>query len=190
MKRSLVIVFLMAAGAVIARPCECGSPMPACAYVAADAIFVGRVSFTNDDRSGTFLQATLVRFDVEEIFKGISAGTKHVWVDPGSFTSCYEKYHLGERYLIVAQRRSHLPSNFAAMTLAPSNANDKAFPPGIDPARPPIIYWAPECSALDRQTVRRTSTWITRCCGLIAPGSHCRARSGACIWIRFEGGPN
>ncbi len=120
--------------------------MPACAYVAADAIFVGRVSFTNDDRSGTFLQATLVRFDVEEIFKGISAGTKHVWVDPGSFTSCYEKYHLGERYLIVAQRRSHLPSNFAAMTLAPGKANDKAFPPGIDPARPPIIYWAPECS--------------------------------------------
>ena len=145
-KRTHVIVLLTAADAVIARSCECAAPMPACAYVAADAIFVGRVSYTNDDRSGTFVQATLVRFDVEEIFKGISAGTKHIWVDPGSFTSCYQEYRLGERYLIVAQRRGHMASDSAAMTLAPRKANNKPLPPSIDPARPPIIYWAPECS--------------------------------------------
>lgn len=139
-------IVLGAAGAAVTWPCDCREPKPACAYVAADAIFLGRVSFTNDDGSGTFVQATLVRFDLEETFKGIPPGTKQVWVDPGSFTSCYQEYRFGERYLIVAQRKSQVPGDSSTMTMAPGNANPKPLPPGFGPARPPIIYWAPECS--------------------------------------------
>ncbi len=139
-------VLLGAAGTAVTWPCDCGAPEPACALVGADAIFLGRVSFTNDDGSGRFTQATLVRFDIEEAFKGIPPGTKQVWVDPGSFTSCYEEYRLGERYLIVAQRKSQIPRDSAIMPLVPGKAKPKPIPPGIDPARPPTIYWAPECS--------------------------------------------
>jgi len=137
-------ILLGAAGATVAWPCSCRGPLPACAYIGADAIFLGRVSFTNDNGSGT-MQATLVRFDVEETFKGIAPGTKQMWIDPGSFTSCYEEYHLGERYLIVAQRMGQFPGDSAAMTLA-GKADPKPLPPGIDPAHPPIVYRAPECS--------------------------------------------
>jgi hypothetical protein len=145
-KQTLIIILLAVGGAVIAWPCDCRAPRPACGYVGADAIFLGRVSFTNDDGSGTFLQATLVRFDIEEVFKGIPAGTKQAWVDPGSFTSCYEEYHLGERYLIVAQHKGQVPGESATMALVPRKARPKPLSPGIDLARPPIIYWAPECS--------------------------------------------
>jgi hypothetical protein len=99
------------------------------------------VSFTNDDGSGTFNQATSVRFDVEEIFKGLTPGTKQVWVDPGSFTSCYEEYHLGERYLIIGRRKGLFPSDSASMTVVRGKVDAKPIPPGIDPTR-----WAPECS--------------------------------------------
>jgi hypothetical protein len=112
----LEIIFLGAIGAAISWTCDCMAPRPACAYIGlSDAIFLGRVSFTNDDSSGTYTQATLVRFDIEEAFKGISPGTKQVWADPGSFTSCYEEYHFGERYLIFAQR-SQSSGDSAAMT--------------------------------------------------------------------------
>jgi hypothetical protein len=91
MKRELGSLVLLAIGLPISgRSCDCRGPKPACAYVDADAIFLGRVSFTNDDGSGRFTQATLVRFDVEEIFKGVPTGVRQLWVDPGSFTSCYE----------------------------------------------------------------------------------------------------
>lgn len=147
MNRTPLIIFLWMATGTLIWPCDCAEPRPACAYVGADAIFLGRVSFTNDDGSGTFLQDTLVRFDVEEIFKGIPAGTKEVWADPGSFTTCYEEYHLGERYLIVAQRKSQLPTDSAAMSVSRRKGGRmKPFPPEIDPAKPPMIYWAPECS--------------------------------------------
>jgi len=87
-----------------------------------------------------------VRFEVEEVFRGIPPGTKQVWVDPVSFTSCYAEYRLGERYLLVAQNTGQVPGDSAAMTIVRGKAKRKPLPPGIDPARPPVIYWAPECS--------------------------------------------
>jgi hypothetical protein len=92
---------LVAFGVPASAPfCNCGPPKPACAYLAADAIFLGLVSFTNHDGSGRFAQATLVRFDVEERFKGVAPEVHRIWVDPGSLSTCYENYHLGARYLI------------------------------------------------------------------------------------------
>jgi hypothetical protein len=126
--------------------CSCGAPRPACAYLEADAIFVGRVAFSNDDGSGSFTQATLVRFEVEEAFKGVPEGTHEIWVDPGSFTTCYESYELGGRYLVFAARAGQVPVDTAAISVVGRKTRDKPLPPGIDPANPPPIYFAPECS--------------------------------------------
>jgi hypothetical protein len=115
-------------------PCDCGPPKPACAYLAADAIFLGRVSFTNDDGSGRFTQATLVRFDVEEHFKGIAADVRQVWVDPGSFTSCYENYKLGGRYLVFA-RKAQSTNDSAAMTVMRGGSGwDPILTPNVPPS--------------------------------------------------------
>jgi len=144
--RALALVLLIACGAAPGWPCSCRGPRPACAYLEADAIFLGRVIFTNHDAGSGISQETLVRFDVEEIFKGLPRGTKDVWIDPGSFTSCYEEYLLGQRYLIVARRTGQMPRDSATMTVISGNAKQKPLPPGFDPVRPPVIYSAPECS--------------------------------------------
>jgi 5-hydroxyisourate hydrolase-like protein (transthyretin family) len=128
--------------------CDCGRAGPACAYThTADAIFVGKVVFTNDDGSGTFRQRTLVHFQVEEAFKGLSPDTHDVWVDPGSFTSCYAEYRLGERLLVFGSNAGTMPTDTATMSIASSEAaKSKMLPHQIDPTKPPTIYWAPECS--------------------------------------------
>src|ERR1039457_1248248 len=85
--------------------CECVTH-PACAYLGrADIVFMGKVAYSNDNGSGTFVQATLIRFEVEEAFKGLSPDVREVWVDPGSFTSCYAEYPVGKHYLVVASSR-------------------------------------------------------------------------------------
>jgi hypothetical protein len=112
---------------------------------------LGRVKFTNDDGSGKFTQATLVRFEVEESFKGVPPGGHQIWADPGSFTSCYEEYHLGERYLIFAMRKAPTPNDAAAMTIMrDKEGKRKPFPPGFDPRKPPPVYYAPECAGSRR----------------------------------------
>ena len=126
--------------------CDCGAPAPACAYVsAAPVVFVGTPVFSNDDGSGTFLQQTLYRFTVDEIFKGLPEDTKEVWVDPGSYTSCYAEYKLGVKLLVFASETRFVPVDTAAMTIAkPTTAKKKPLPPGFDPKMP--VYYAPECS--------------------------------------------
>ncbi len=102
--------------------CDCGYLKPACAYVGADAIFLGRVSFTNDDGSGRLNRVTRVRFDVEERFKGVATEVHQVWVDPGSFSDCYQRYDPGKRYLIFAIALS-----------------------GYDAAKTPTVFYAEQC---------------------------------------------
>src|SRR6266700_440261 len=82
-----VVLLIFFSGASVLFACSCGRPAPACVYARnAKVIFLGKVTFTNEDHSGTFLQQTLVRFQVEEAFKGLSADAREVWIDPGSFT--------------------------------------------------------------------------------------------------------
>lgn len=128
--------------------CECGRPGPACAYVGrAKAVFVGKVDFTDDDGSGTFLQKTSVRFEVEESFKGLASDMRYVWIDPGSFTSCYAEYHIGERYLVFAYGGGVMPPDTATMSIgAKGRPKKKPLPPGIDPKNPPMVYSSAECT--------------------------------------------
>jgi hypothetical protein len=112
----------------------------------ASIVFVGKVIFTDDDGSGTFIQKTLVHFEVEEAFKGLQPELRDVWVDPGSYTSCYATYRVGERYLVFGYGGALLPKDSAAVTLAPRKSKEKPLPPGIESKNPPRVYSAPECS--------------------------------------------
>jgi hypothetical protein len=66
---------------------------------------------------GKFIQKTLVHFEVEEAFKGLGPEMHDVWVDPGSFTSCYAEYHVGERYLVFAYGGAVLPKRIVRQFL-------------------------------------------------------------------------
>jgi hypothetical protein len=146
-------LYILALGISLALPrpdfaCSCGPAAPACAYVnAASIVFVGKVIFTNDDGSGTFLQMTLVHFEVEESFKGLSPDTHDVWIDPGSLTSCYAEYRVGERLLVFAYNGALMPPDTLAVTVgAARSVKSKQLPPGIDPTKPLTVYSSPECS--------------------------------------------
>jgi Carboxypeptidase regulatory-like domain len=140
-----VIALLLANSA---NACECSGPRAACTYVSyADAIFIGTVAYSNDDGSGTFRQITLLRFTVEESFKGLPDGAREVWIDPGSLTSCYADYHVGDRMLVFASKLRGMPFGASMMSVAPGGASiPKPLPPGVDPKNPPTVYSAPECS--------------------------------------------
>ncbi len=147
MSRNLSYLFVFFLGTSQAlRSCDCGPPKPACAYLGADAIFLGKVSFTNDDGSGRFTQATLVRFDVEESFKGVASSIRQIWVDPGSFTSCYEEYAAGQRYLVFAYRSQALNDSAAMSIMRNGQGRNKPLPDGFDISKPPTVYYAPECA--------------------------------------------
>lgn len=143
--RRAMVLLLVLFTTCSAFPCSCGAPGPACAYITtASVVFVGTPVYTNEDHSGTFVQQTLYRFEVEEIFKGLREGTKEVWIDPGSFTSCYAVYKLGTKLLVFASQGSAGFGDSAAMTVAAPGKHRKPLPPGFDPKMP--VYYAPECN--------------------------------------------
>lgn len=94
--RSLLPAFLTVLVTVLAAPplwaCSCASyePVQACEVVATTTVvFRGRVVDHNDDTGQGFVQWTLYRVRVLEAFKGVPAGVQEVFIDPGSYTSCY-----------------------------------------------------------------------------------------------------
>jgi hypothetical protein len=142
--------------------CECGPPGHASRNVKeASVAFVGKVVFTDDNGSGKFTQQTRVHFEVEEALKGLGPETHDVWVDPGSFTSCYAEYRLGDRYLVFAYGGAVLPKDSAAVSFASGQSKPKPLPRGIDPKNPPKIYSAPECSGT-RQITSETKDAVSR----------------------------
>ncbi len=132
---------------IAAWACDCRGGGPACSYVSrAAAVFVGKVVFDNHDDSIGLNQRTLIRFEVEETFKGLSPGTSEVWADPGSFTSCYAEYAVGMRYLVFAYSGSVMPPDTSMISVGRGRVDSKPIPPGFDPLKPPVVYSVPECS--------------------------------------------
>jgi len=145
--RLLGTLYVLLVCSVPSFACDCGSPGPASHYIKeASVAFVGKVVFTDDDESGKFTQKTLVHFVVEEAFKGLGPEMHDVWLDPGSFTSCYAVYRVGSRYLVFAYGGTVLPKDSAAVFVAPGESKTKPTPPGIDRKNSPKVYSAPECS--------------------------------------------
>jgi len=141
----LLVIGVLTTFASPAAACEC-KLLPVCSYVGrSEVIFLGKATYSNDDGSGGFDQATLIRFEVEEAFKGLPADVHEVWIDPGSFTSCYAEYPTGEQYLVFASSKLDT-SNVVAMTVIKDRRGLKPPPPGFDPSHPPMVYLANECS--------------------------------------------
>jgi hypothetical protein len=72
-------------------------------------------------------------------------GVHQIWVDPGSFTSCYGVYRFANRYLIFGTLLPAFPQTTTVMTILPgSSGKTKPLPPDFNPAAPPPIYYSPE----------------------------------------------
>jgi hypothetical protein len=112
----------------------------------AAVVFVGKVAFTDHDPSLGLAQRTFVKFEVEEAFKGLSPDIHEVWVDPGSFTSCYAEYSVGDRLLVFGYGGHAMPPDTSTMSFIPRQVKQKPLPAAIDRTNPPVVYSAPECS--------------------------------------------
>ena len=157
----LVTVLLCLVSDASSFGCDCGTPGPASGYIThATVVFVGKVVFTDDDGSGKFAQHTLVRFDVEESFKGLKSGVRDVWIDPGSCTSCYAEYKVGERYLVFAYGGTILPKE-PPISKSKGGCKSKPLPKAIDAKNPPTVYLAPECSG-NRQIMPESESVIAQ----------------------------
>ena len=151
------VLLLLSVGVIRALGCFCGPPGPASEYVErASVVFVGKAVFSDDDGSGKFTQKTLVRFQVEESYKGLGPEVHDVWVDPGSFTSCYALYRVGDRYLVFGHDIATSPPDTLSISVAHDRRQGKAkpVPPGFDQKNPPKVYWAPECAGTRRITTQ------------------------------------
>jgi len=132
--------------------CWCGGGSASDYVEAASIVFVGKTAFSDDDGSVKFTQKTLVRFEVEEAYKGLGDKVHEVWVDPGSFTDCYQTFQVGDRYLVFANERSGSPPDALSITVVPDNGKSKRkpVPPGFDLKNPLKVYWSPECVGTHR----------------------------------------
>ena len=158
----LVVVLLCFACGPSSFGCDCGAPGPASGYTShASVVFVGKVVFSDDNGSGKFNQHTLVRFEIEEAFKGLRPEVHEVWIDPGSCTSCYAEYKVGDRYLVFAYGGTVLSKDTSAMSTANNGCKSKPLPSAIDSKNPPKVYLAPECSGT-RQIVPESESAVAR----------------------------
>jgi hypothetical protein len=183
---SAVSIFFCAGGRLSA--CVCGPAGPACVYASrAAAVFIGTVTFTDHDPTLGLRQRTLVRFNVEEAFKGLSPEEHEVWIDPGSFTSCYAEYPAGERLLVFAYDGG-MPLDTSFMSVVPGEPKQKPLPKGIDPSHPPVLYSAPECSGT--RSPNDSSRWSSDIeylrqykAGTGAPSVQGRVTDNALFWV-------
>jgi hypothetical protein len=147
------VLALLFVGVIRSFGCWCGPPGPASEYVeGASVVFVGKAVFSDDDGSDRFTQKTLVRFEVEEAYKGLEQQPHDVWVDLGSFTSCYATYRVGDRYLVFGYKRATSPRDTLSVSVARGQSNAKPVPPRFDLQNPPKVYWAPECAGTRQVT--------------------------------------
>lgn len=101
-----VVVLLLFSRALLG--CSCRPSGPICARI--DQIPITFVGVPVETNAGDPLRKDpsnpiWYRFAVEEPFRGVPDGTKEVIVDPASGSSCQMGFELGEKYLIVANRR-------------------------------------------------------------------------------------
>jgi hypothetical protein len=100
--------------------------------------------YTNEAPRKGFVQETRVKFRVGEVFKGLPEATQEVWIDPGSYTSCYASYELGTEFLVFAYSRQSGSTDSPATTEVEPGPPEKPLPPGFNANTP--VYLAPECS--------------------------------------------
>lgn len=101
----VVILLLGLVNSGFACVCRGAEEPPCVAYQRADAVFIGTVAkFTAVDHGQTRLTELLVRFSVEEPFKGVAVGELEVATATGS--DCDLEFKIGEQYLVYAYQVS------------------------------------------------------------------------------------
>ena len=142
------VALALVVGSFPGLACDCGPSGPACAYATrAAAVFVGTVAFSDHDPALGLRQRTLVKFNVEEAFKGLPSKVRELWIDPGSFTSCYAEYSVGERLLVFAYGGGRtMPPDTSVMSIISGQVKGKSLPAGFNREKPPVVFSAPECS--------------------------------------------
>lgn len=138
--------------------CSCGDDAPACErFPRARAVFAGTVLQGNDDGSGTFRQGTLYLVRVEEAFKGLTPDQKEVFVDPGSYTSCYTEYEIGKTYLF------YTGGSAVATTVVQREGDPKPWPAEWVHKRNLKVYGAWMCSgSKELERAGADLAWIRR----------------------------
>lgn len=145
MSALIKVCFLTLLLAARSLPCSCGPRLfaPACeVFHETAAVFTCTVLDHNDDGSGKFTQSTLYLVRVDERFSGLDARQKEVFIDPGSFTSCYAQYRSGQQYLFFAGQRG----NFAAVTVTRPQRPGKPLPKRWAGKQDVRVYSANVCS--------------------------------------------
>lgn len=123
--------------------CSCSDALPACElFPATSVVFVGTVLDGNDDGSGRFVQRTAYLVRVDESLRGLAPDQKEVFIDPGSYTSCYTHYAIGRTYLFYAGGMG----NFVATTVIREGEQPKRLPPAWETKKDLKIYHAAQCS--------------------------------------------
>lgn len=97
----------------VAVGCDCGY-LPACErYPQTEVVFTGKVLSGNDNGSGLYVQQTRYLVRVLEAIRGLPVAQTEVFIDPGSFGSCYRHFAIGETYLFYAGRGASLPNTLS-----------------------------------------------------------------------------
>ena len=147
--------WLLAAGVVWG--CTCSAPLPPCElFDRSRAVFSGVVLDTNEDGRGGFSKTTLYLVRVEEGFRGLAPEQKEVFVDPGSFTSCYTYFEVGKKYLFYAG-----PGAIASVSFTGRRGEAVAFPSQWQEKKDLKVYSVPMCSgSKDWHDAQEDVDWI------------------------------
>jgi len=100
----------------------------------------------NDDRTAGFGQMTLYRFKVLEAFKGLPPGTKEVFIDPASMTSCYTHFALDRDYLVYTGGTQPAPAAVTVLRGGQPNSPVKPTPAAWKGLEQLPVYTVGGCS--------------------------------------------
>jgi hypothetical protein len=125
----------------------------------AGAVFSGVVLDTNEDGRGGFSKSTLYLVRVEEGFRGLAPEQKEVFIDPGSFSSCYTYFAVGKKYLFYAWGSGRI----SAISLTGRKGEAVAFPAQWEAKKDLQVYSVPMCSgSKDWEKAQEDVDWIRR----------------------------
>jgi hypothetical protein len=146
----LALTTTACAPAAWACSCLIYEPTRACEIRhSATTIFKGRVLDTNATVDGGFNTWALYRFRVDEIFKGLPAETKEVFIDPGSGTSCMTAFQLGQDYLVYTAKAITTSGDYFNRVRTTAQSPEMKVPailPAWERATNSPVFWDMLCS--------------------------------------------
>ena len=144
----------------VAWGCTCSAPLPPCElFGRSRAVFSGVVLDTNEDGRGGLSRSTFYLVRVEEGFRGLAPEQKEVFIDPGSFTSCYTYFEVGKKYLFYGWGLGGI----ASISFTGRRGEEVALPPQWQEKKDLKVYSVPMCSgSKEWENAQEDVDWIRR----------------------------